>query len=272
MIEFPAKIRQRWEGLVVWGGASRHLVIEGLGIQVIGIDKTGEDHAAEKGHLKEVAFQARFQGGRTQHFTRRKLYFSLPLIQEWRQALSREAIFQSSALDTLPAVGQSGVVARNGIGQQEAEAAVVLDRQHRASGGMVDPNGIARDPSLEFVGVLAQIVQQSGKSGQVAGGESRGSVLCQRCNCVKMLGKWLPVGLVRPGCRMCVKGANRFPVHIDSMAANVCDGVLLPLHVRTLRPSNGMPSKPPAPFGQMDRVTLLSSPPHTLAAYSRVLR
>ena len=135
-------------------------VVESFGIEKIGIDQTGKQHAGQKGLLKNYTLLAWVHGRKFQLRFIRQADFFLPLIHQHRQILPLEPLFQRAALTEVAAVGQTSVVAGNAIGQQAPyHRAITLNRQHRATGGMIDANQVAIDTTLELISVLADVVQ-----------------------------------------------------------------------------------------------------------------
>ncbi len=148
-------------------GAPRR-VQEGFGIQEVGVRQAGEDHAGEEGQgearrLRHGRQGRRRQGQARQEFPRRQAGGFHPFPEPVLEAGLRGS----------RAVGQAGVVAGQGIGQEAA--GLVPESSHRSlgPGGGVVHRRPARQPSLEPGGGLAQVVEQPGRPSPGAGPEGR---------------------------------------------------------------------------------------------------
>ncbi len=178
-------------------------------VKVVGIDKVGI-HQAGKHHPRQqrkLEGTARLDGREALRQAQPVRQFDLALPdgkQRWQRVEGRlgQALAQGRALLPRHAVGQPGMMPGDAIGEQFANLPIMLSCDLSAPGSVVDPHRIAFEAALETRGVLAEVVEQTGYTGHVAGAERITPQPGERADLTQVFGKQLPIHLIDTGGRV----------------------------------------------------------------------
>ena len=166
----------------------------GRRVQTVGVDQGGEQHADEEVLCESGSCGVRLQWRRGQ--AGRESYCVFPGRVERRNAAGAERLVEAAGqrrAGVACAVGEPGVVAGNGEGEEFSGQVVVVDGELRAGGRVVYSGGRAPEPRLELGGELADVVQLAREAGDFVGADRSqglgGEPACLR----EVVGELVPV-------------------------------------------------------------------------------
>ena len=163
-------------------------VHKGLGVDKICIDQTGIEHPGKKGRGQSVPGCPVGRGGG------RQSHLLLPAV------IGRQILFLAASqkgggiprVSPAAAVRQTAVVSGNG---ERCRGVTAAECFLRPGGGVVHP-GTALQPQLEFLAVLADVVEPAGKLCLLGGTETPGKAPCKGGGAGKMVVDGLGAGAV----------------------------------------------------------------------------